>query len=250
MARLLFIQIHEPMNIILLEQSDFVGDKNEVVLSGRRFMHIKDILKSSVGDTLSIGLLNDRLGEGEVMAMSANDVHLKVDLTEPPPPALSCKLILALPRPIVLKRLLGSITSLGIKEIYLLQTRRVEKSYWQSPVLEKQNIEKALKLGLEQSKDTVLPKIFLKKQFKSFVEDELSDIVQGTQCFFAHPTSREQPQKMQGPVTLAVGPEGGFIDYEIEKLQQYGFSGIHLGQRILKVETAIHVLIGQLRLLI
>ena len=237
------------MNIILLEPSDFVPGTDEAILSGRRFEHIKNILQSSEGDSLAVGVLNDRLGEGKVISVSDRDVCLKVVLREDPPCPITCKLILALPRPIVFKRVLESITSMGVKEIYLIQTQRVQKSYWQSPVLEAQNIEQALKRGLEQAKDTILPKVFLKKRFRPFMEDDARDIIRGTTAFFAHPNAAtfafcDDVRKTQGAVTLAVGPEGGFVDYEVDKFYSCGFSGVHLGQRILKVETALHVLIG------
>jgi RsmE family RNA methyltransferase len=52
---------------------------------------------------------------------------------------------------------------------------------------------------------------------------------------------------VSGPVTLAIGPEGGFIDQEIGSLTGAGFRPVHLGSRILRVETAVAALAGRLK---
>ncbi|MDB2481016.1 16S rRNA (uracil(1498)-N(3))-methyltransferase, partial [Porticoccaceae bacterium] len=39
---------------------------------------------------------------------------------------------------------------------------------------------------------------------------------------------------------------GGFIPYEIDKLNQVGFESVHLGQRILRVENAVPALVSRL----
>ena len=54
------------------------------------------------------------------------------------------------------------------------------------------------------------------------------------------------PRGVLTPVTLAIGPEGGFIPYEIDALQKIGFETVSLGDRILRVETALPFLVGRL----
>lgn len=46
---------------------------------------------------------------------------------------------------------------------------------------------------------------------------------------------------------IAIGPEGGFTDAERGFLRQQGFSGLHLGPRILRTETAGPALIAALQ---
>ena len=70
-------------------------------------------------------------------------------------------LLLALPRPKMLKRVLQSVTSLGVKQLYLLNSYRVEKSYWGSPLLQADKLQEQLLLGLEQACDTILPQVHL-----------------------------------------------------------------------------------------
>ena len=175
-------------------------------------------------------------------------MRLQIKLDSPAPKPLPLTLVLALPRPKVLRRVLQSCTSLGVKQIYLINSYRVEKSYWQTPYLKPEQIDQQLLLGLEQGRDCMLPQVHLRKRFKPFVEDELSQIGQNKRCFIAHPGAEPQPcpSRVENPSVLAIGPEGGFIPYEVEKLNQLGFGTISLGPRILKVETAIPALIGRL----
>ena len=155
---------------------------------------------------------------------------------------------MALPRPKVFKRVLQSITAMGVKRIILTNSWRVDKSYWQSPLLTPENLHQQMLLGLEQARDTILPKIEIQQRFKPFVEDLLPTIVSGTCGFVAHPDApRACPANSSGAVTLAIGPEGGFTHYEIEKLEEAGLQAVHLGPRPLRFETAVPALLGRLQ---
>ncbi len=164
-----------------------------------------------------------------------------------PPAPLPVTLILALPRPKVLKRVLRSASAMGVKRIVLLNAFRVEKSYWGSPALASDNLREQLISGLEQARDTVIPEVLLRPLFKPFVEDELPGIAKGTVSLVAHPyASLPCPRTAEKAVTLVVGPEGGFIPYEIEKLAAAGFTAVQAGERILNVETAVPALLSLL----
>ncbi|KAA3659890.1 MAG: 16S rRNA (uracil(1498)-N(3))-methyltransferase [Calditrichaeota bacterium] len=234
------------MNLILLFDEDFV-DADVVSLSGRRLQHVRDIHRAQVGDSLIVGKENGKIGLGHILDLDKNHITLKTEFTSPPPAPLPLTLIMALPRPRVLNRTLIAATSMGVKNIYLLHTNRVEKSFWHSPVLGETKIHHSLVLGLEQGKDTVFPNVYLRKRFRPFVEDELPEIAAETRKIVAHPqNATEAVAERTQPTTLVVGPEGGFIPYEIEKLQTVGFRNLSLGERILRIETAVPVLITKL----
>jgi len=144
----------------------------------------------------------------------------------------------------VLNRVIASATSLGVKRIYLINAWRVEKSYWRSPRLSEENLLMQRVLGLEQARDTILPQIELRRFFRPFVEEELPAIVGGGRALVAHPggTAKVTPGE---PVTVAIGPEGGFIPEEIASLERIGFATMSLGERILRVETAVAVALAR-----
>jgi 16S rRNA (uracil1498-N3)-methyltransferase len=236
------------MNLVLLFDPDFIDNERSLVtLTGRRKEHVLSVCRVKAGDTLRVGRLNGNTGSGKVESVSDQAVVLKVKLDSPPPEPLPLTLILALPRPKALKRCIEVITALGVKKIFIIQSFRVEKSYWSSLALSAGELREHLLLGLEQACDTVLPSIEIRKRFKPFVEDEVPLLIKGTRPLVAHPQAEKTcPYDSPTPITLAIGPEGGFIPYEIGLLQIQGFEPVTLGKRILKVEHAVPALIGRL----
>lgn len=235
------------MNIILLTPHDLLTDNRACIKARRQLEHIKLVHGAAVGDKLKIGLLNGNLGSGIITEINDDALYLDIELQQAPPRALPLTLVLGLPRPKMMRRILQTIATLGVKELHLINSYRVEKSYWQTPFLEEQSIYEQLILGLEQGCDTQLPQVHLHKRFKPFVEDELPGIVADTRALVAHPyTPNACPSQIDYPLTLAVGPEGGFIPYEIELLEKCGFDAVHLGERIMRVETAVPYLLGRL----
>jgi len=235
------------MNIIIIFKSDFIDNSKRIRLSGRRFEHISSFLGVKTGEIVQTGLLNGKIGTGLITSLPDKSIEMEVDFTKPPPPALPVHLIMAMPRPKALKRIIQHITAMGVKKISIIKTWRVEKSYLDSPVLNENSLFQQMIMGLEQGKDTILPEIHIKKLFKPFVEDEIPEIIKGTHAIVAHPGSKNEcPRNIQKPVTLVIGAEGGFIPYEIELLEKHGFEVIHIGERILRVETVIPALLGRL----
>ncbi|MCP4114021.1 MAG: 16S rRNA (uracil(1498)-N(3))-methyltransferase [Desulfobacteraceae bacterium] len=234
------------MNLILLKEEDFTSP-GRVKVSGRRFTHIQTVHRAAVGDQLVAGLINDKMGTATVTHIGTTSIEMDVVLDQAPPPGLDLTLLIALPRPKMLKRILQTVTSLGVKRIYLINTWRVEKGFWSSPVLEQETLERHITLGLEQAKDTVMPQVFLRRLFSPFVKEELETVSRDTLKLVAHPKGGVPcPCHPGQPVTLAMGPEGGFIDREVETFERFGFENVSLGERILRLETAVPVLISRL----
>ena len=233
------------LNLILLFQEDFV-DSSRVRLTGRRLEHVSSVHRAKVGESLTVGELNGRIGRGVVIRLD-DALELEVTLDAEPPPKLPLTLVLALPRPKVLNRVVAGATSLGLQRLILINAWRVEKSYWKSPRLSEENLFLQRVLGLEQARDTVLPAIELRRLFRPFVEGELPAIADGSRRLVAHPhATGDLPRAVQEPVTLVIGPEGGFIEQELSSLDRAGFTRASLGPRILRTETAVAAVVGRL----
>ncbi|WP_172143390.1 MULTISPECIES: 16S rRNA (uracil(1498)-N(3))-methyltransferase [Pseudomonas] len=234
------------MNLLLLEDGDFVA-ADRARLSGRRLKHLHEVHRAAVGDSLRVGRLNGLMGTGQLLRLDAEQAELSIELDQSAPAKLPLTLLLALPRPKMLRRVLQTISAMGVPRVVLLNSYRVEKSFWQTPFLEPAAVREQLILGLEQARDTVLPEIIIEKRFKPFVEDRLPALAAGSLGLIGHPGAYPAcPRAVDQAVTLAIGPEGGWIPYEVEMLQEAGLQPVQLGERILRVETAVTALLARL----
>lgn len=235
------------MNLLLLEFADFIDD-NHVRLSDRRHEQIRKVLRAAPGKLCKAGLLNGPVGTAEVLEITDEATLLKTDLHTNPPPPLELTLAAALPRPQTFDKVLRCGTEMGIKKFHFFMSRKVEKSYWQSPVLQPDHIRYEFKLALEQCGDTIEPQVWFHPLFKPFVEDELEAIIGDGRAFVGHPLAAEAlPVKVPDPVTLLLGPEGGFTDYEIALLSAHKVTPVTLGSRTLRTEHALPALIATLK---
>lgn len=233
------------MNIILAEAREVVD--NRLTLTDHRAKHIVKVLHADVGEQLRVGVIGGNMGCGTVAVIKNTypfTVVLDLTLNEPPRTVPTIDLILALPRPIMLKRILSQVTALGVGTIHLIHANRVEKSFWEAGILQPREYQGHLLHGLEQAVDTRVPEIRLHRQFKPFIEDFFPSLATDYHhLLLAHPPAKltfsEVIDDKYGRIALAVGPEGGWVEYEVQKFQEQGFSCCTIGERILKVDTAV-----------
>jgi RsmE family RNA methyltransferase len=233
------------MNVILLKKEDFI-DKSTVKLSGRRAEHILKVLRANLEDTVKVGLIDRKLGLGTLSLLTENSVELKLDAMETPPPSpLNVTLIIAMQRPKTMRKILQNATTMGVKRFFIIETWKVEKSYWTSPLLTQTGIKEQLMLGLEQAGDTIMPEVVLKRRFRPFVKDDLPDLLKNHVGIVAHPAGAEPcPQNLRTKLAIAIGPEGGFTEYEVEKLSEAGMRTVNIGARPLRSEFAVTAILA------
>ena len=234
------------MNLLLLAGADFISP-TRVRIAGRRFRHVQGVHRARPGDELAVGVLGGRIGIGILECVGDDSLEMTVRLRADPPPKIALTIVLALPRPKVLSRVLGDLTSLGVPRIVLLNSWRVEKSYWSSPALQENALLETRMLGLEQARDTILPEVHVERFFQPFIHGRLARLVPRGPRYVAHPGSATPvPRDVAEPAVVAIGPEGGWIERELESFRREGFQEISLGPRPLRVETAVTALIARM----
>lgn len=235
------------MNLIVIEPEELSGDL--VRLTDQRARHLRQVLGVTPGATVRIGLLNGPFGVGTVAQLEEGAVHVRCVFGQTPPhPRID--LLLALPRPKVLRRLWPQLSALGVGRIVLTNAERVERDYFDTHILSPASYRPLLIEGLQQAKDTHLPVVSIHRRFRVLVEDELDQLVPPGLRLMADPAAvrrlADAVPAAVDRVLLAVGPEGGWNEFERELLAAHGFSAVGLGPRTLRSDTACVALLALL----
>jgi RsmE family RNA methyltransferase len=240
------------VNLVLLFETDRVsGDR--FALRDRRAVHVREVLRAEPGRELRVGLWEGSFGRGRVAEATSDAVLLDCEFDAEPPPRPLVDLVLAVPRPKVLVRLWPEIAALGVDRVVLLRTWRVGKPYLTAQALEPGVYRPLLHEGMMQAKTTREPRVTVEPLFRPWAEDRAAEFVAGAQALVAHPPAGTAVSQLRvradERIVLAIGPEGGFVPFEVETLERAGFSAVSMGDRTLRVETAVVALLSQIDLL-
>jgi RsmE family RNA methyltransferase len=236
------------VNLLLLAP-DEVLDDGTALLSGRRHHHARDVLRVQGGETLRVGVRGGKCGSGDVLSEGPDGLRIQLTLDDDPPPRAGVSLVLAIPRPKALNRVIPAVASLGVDRVVLINAARVEKSYFDSKILDPVHLAELIDLGLEQACDTIPPSIEIRHLFRPFVEDELDGWAGESLRLVPHPAAQSGIPSVERHqrVTLAIGPDGGWVPFEVDLLERCGFMPVSLGPRILRGEVAVSYVLGRIR---
>jgi RsmE family RNA methyltransferase len=236
------------VNLILLEPRE-IDPHGIAVLAGERLRHLLTVLRVAPGDTVRVGIVDGPVGTATVQETSVDAATIRCAFGATPP-APSIDLLLALPRPKVLRRLWAQIAALGVGRLILTNAERVERNYFDTHVLQPAVYRPLLIEGLQQARDTRLPQVTIHRQFRMLVEDHLDDLSTADCRLVAHPAETRSAfdalasASTSTRVLLAIGPEGGWNAFELDALRAGGFAGIGLGERTLRSDTACIALLA------
>lgn len=241
------------MNLILLEPADGRGG-DRYVLRGRRAAHLTEVLRAEGGSTVKVGLLEGPLGAAEVVRIDRDEVELACRFEAEAPPRPLLDLVLAIPRPKTLIKILPEVAAFGVDRLILLRTWRVQKPYLEAQILEPEHHLPLLHEGLMQGRSTRAPEVRVEPLFKPFLEDRAAALFSSADVkLVAHPAAAVSMARIEvrprSRVVLVIGPEGGLIPYEVAAFEALGFVPVQLGPRPLRVETACVAALAQIELL-
>jgi len=223
------------VNLLLFEPGELTGSR--IVISDRRAHHLRTVLGVQIGDTIRAGELGGRVGGAKILSDDGSAYTLEVTLDGAPSAPWDVELVLAVPRPKVITRTLEIVASFAVKRIDLTNAWRVDKSYLRSPRLDPQAMALAARFGAEQGATTHVPTIELHDRLMALLEGRFA--APGGLRLVAHPKAPpiEQAVTRVEPTVLAIGPEGGWIERELETFVARGFQPVSLGAPILRVEA-------------
>ena len=245
------------MNLIILTETDCIGG-NSYRVDDKRAEHIISILKLTPGDDIEIGMLNGPQGRGRVESIADGVVSIAAEQMSPVPSVPpEIDLICALPRPQTLKKVLITSAMMGVRSLHLVRANRVEKSYYQSPLIKAENQLGYLVEGLAQGKLTRLPEVIVHRRFRPFFEDYLPTMEAASETpvlkLLAYGDGSDSLDTVcdgrESRIAIAIGPEGGWVPFEIELMKSVGFRPFTLGRWTLRVEHAVTAALSQVELL-
>ena len=236
------------MNLIIVERHELDAE-DRVTVSGVRARHLHTVLRATPGQQIRIGVLDGPVGSGVITAIAPDTATIACTFDHDVPDVPAVDVLLALPRPKVVRRLWAQLAALGVGRILLTNAARVERSYFDTHVLDAATYRPLLIEGLQQARDTRLPVVSVHRSFRRLVEDHLAALSEASTRLVADPMSRDPIRARLTPpppgrVLLAVGPEGGWNQFERDLLSAHGFVGVTLGTRTLRSDTALVALLA------
>ena len=178
------------MNLILCEAAE-IQEGGTTTLTGVRAAHVREVLRAAAGDEVRIGIVDGPSGRGTIVSIADDRVELRCQFDEmfaqavPPRPAID--LLLALPRPKVMRRLWAQLAAMGVGRIILTNASRVERHYFDTHILSEATYRPLLLEGLQQARDTRLPLVSIHRQFRILIEDDLDGLSDAATRLVAHP---------------------------------------------------------------
>ena len=240
------------MNLILLEAGE-INAAGDVRLADARATHLLGVLRVTPGQTVRVGVIDGQRGIATVRAINDDAVDLNCVLEAEAPPRPRLDLLLAVPRPKVMRRLWSQLAASGVFRVILTNAEKVERPYFDTHLLTPPIFRPLLIEGLQQARDTMLPDISIHRRLKVLVEDDLDRLSGPALRLVADPSATSsvgeavRPRVATDPQTrvlLAIGPEGGWNDFERRLLDTHGFQSVGMGARTLRTDTACIALLA------
>jgi RsmE family RNA methyltransferase len=241
------------LNLILLEPGE-IGAGVDITLTGARARHLLTVLRVAQGDQVRVGVIDGPRGAATVQSSGSASVTLRCAFEADTPQRPRVDLLLALPRPKVMRRLWAQIAASGVGRIILTNAERVERDYFDAHILTPACYRPLLVEGLQQARDTRMPAVSIHKRFRVLVEDELDGLFEADGLrLVADPSAQtsvsaaigEQVYRAAGTrILIAIGPEGGWNSFEIGLLGAHGFQPVGMGPRTLRTDTACVALLA------
>ncbi len=234
-----------PMNSLILK------DQTGTITDPRLLNHIHTTLKLKTDDVVKCTVLNQGLTKGRVLEINETSCQLALEPITPSQ-AQWFDLVVGLSRPQTTKKILEHATTFGARRFHFFKAALSEKSYLDSKVFADLAYEEFLLTGLSQSAIYAnLPEFKLDKYNPA--EQYAAPNKDASQKFIldlkTDKSFLDVDIDFSKPITLAVGPERGFITEDIERFHHAGFASVKISSSILRVEHAIYSAVSQLELL-
>lgn len=214
--------------------------------------HLTRVLKISRGGAFWCGVKNGARGLATVREISpAGDVAFSVAWEDAPalrlPPV---RLLVGLSRPQTMKKVFAAAGEIGCARIDVFRSEKGDPAYAESSIWKPgdRTLEEIFEKTAEQTCVPALPEFALHASLADFLRvEEIGGGVSASafrvalDVYETEKSFAETPFPSGVPAVLAIGSERGWSARERGLLRGNGFVSAHLGERVLRVETAVSV---------
>ncbi|WP_304341211.1 RsmE family RNA methyltransferase [Metaclostridioides mangenotii] len=223
---------------------DYINlEDNTCIMTGDDVKHISKVLRARVGDQVEICDKEKSEYVCEIEDISKDEVCLNIleKLNVNREPDVKVRLYQGLPKGTKMEMILQKLTEVGVDEIILVQNKRSVVKFDNKKEDKKlERWERIIYEAAKQSKRGKIPKLRGVLSFKEALEDMKGNDM--NICPYENEKTVSIKDSIKGKdinaIGIFVGPEGGFDEGEIEKIQAIDSQVVSLGPRILRTETA------------
>lgn len=225
------------MNLVLFT-ADEAG--RPLPASDPRAQHLLGVLRRGIGDEFDAGIVNGPRGKGRLDAIETETLTWSFTAQLAPPPADPIHLLVGLPRPQTARDILRDATTLGVASIHFVATEKSEPSYAQSTLWHSGEWQRHVLAGAAQAFSTQVPQVTFGRPLAEALAPLAPDSHRlALDHYEASRALRNCSLLDYKPVVLALGPERGWGARDRAGLRAAGFTLVHLGERVLRLETAV-----------
>ncbi len=228
------------VNLILFSPAEI---SRPLPRSDRRAIHLVDVLRRGPGETFDAAMINGPRGKATVRSITPEAIQLDFAWGPAPSPAPELTLLIGLPRPQTARDILRDATTLGATALHFMLTEKGDPNYAQSRLWSTGEWERQLLLGAEQAFDSRIPAVVrgatLSETLAVVCATKSSEPRIALDNYEAACPLSTLALDPGSPVILAFGAERGWSATERLQLREHGFAFAHLGERVLRTETAI-----------
>lgn len=208
-------------------------------LEGEDAHHLTRVLRVEAGQKFEISD-NSRVWLAEVETTRKNLVTFSIlHEIEPAPELATLTLYMALIKFERLEWAIEKATELGVSRVVPVETNRSEQGLFQGAAKRVERWRRIAREASEQSRRLRVPEIADPAKLDTAISDAASHRILLDENPGAPPLLQAMRLSPGDSISLAIGPEGGWIDEERRRLGESGWQAVSLGPLILRAETAV-----------
>ncbi len=209
-----------------------------VVLSEEASRHAR-VLRLEPGDDVLLFDGQGRQAHAKVVTLGKRLTCEAQPASELPDDGRGVTLLLALPRAGKLDDILRAVTELGVREVHLADCERSVGNIHERKLDAKlARYESVVREAARQCERERIPRVHAPMPLREVAALAPHDPSRVGKVVLAARGDARLPARLPLSAWVAVGPEGGFSDAELDGLVQAGFAPCRVGRTILRVETA------------